>query len=339
VKLDQRAYGAFLHLARARPTVLFKWDPDKHPRDLNGRWRNTPDFEDGKLSSVLDNKDPAKPSNTQDLHTWRNPDHGHRWEYTPERLELHEAIIESYLAGKEPVPEGETPKALFTAGGAGSGKTEGLNKLDIEPPDAVLVDPDDIKLLIPERQKLMDEGISYTTSLIHDESMDIAEKLRARILKDRYNAVMDGTGASQLFVDRIQNALDAKYEIEVAYFHVDVEEAYRRIEKRRAMTGRRVNKWVAWDQHRNASRRFHDVYELGVAFKVYDASEQDPRLVVDAEAGADPEIHDQTVFDAFLAKGDVPPAWEAEREERRRATKATKSTEPGPPAQLPIGTI
>ena len=328
--LDATAYDAFLLLAR-RGLITFDWDPDLHPRDHNGRWKDVPDIEDGKLGSVLNRDVRGLPNNSQDLHTWRNPDKGHRWEYTPERRKLHEAIVEAYLAGKSPVTEG-TPRVLFTAGGAGSGKTTALDQLpDLESPDAVLIDPDDIKVLLPEYAKLAAEGDPRAMHLVHDESMDIADMLRRRVFKDRYNATVDGTGAGPQFRDRIGHALDEGYEVEVAYFNTDLKTAQARIEKRRQETGRAVNKYVAIDMHRNASRIFHDVFEEGVAMRIYDTTGEKPQLVMEAEAGADPEVHDQDAFDRFLKKADAEESWKVKQRDDARARRAAavpKGTNP-----------
>lgn len=324
LQLDDAAYGALLQLAR-RGLISFKWDPDRHPRDLNGRWRNVPDFKDGRLGSLLDRKTQGLPDNTQDLHTEKTQ---HGWRYTKEREKLHEAIIEAYLAGHKPH---EDKAMLFTAGGAGSGKTTALEVLDdIEPEDAVLIDPDDIKPLIPEYEKLLRESDPRAVTLVHDESIDIATKLLKRVTEGGYNATMDGTGASPLFVGRINAALNAGYEVKVAYFNTDVETALVRIEERKKKTGRAVNRHVAWDMHRNASRIFHDVYELGVAMDMYDTTGKVPVHFMHAEAGSDSEILDQQLFDAFLKKGEVRSSYEIETAKRPKTSpNSSGSSKPG----------
>lgn len=328
--LDVSAYDAMLELAR-RGVISFKWDPSKHPRDLNGRWKKVPDFKDGKLGSVLDRKMQGLPDNTQDLHTERGK---HGWAYTAEREKLHQAIIEAYLAGHAPRDKKEI---LFTAGGAGSGKTTALDVLDIEPEDAVLIDPDDIKVLLPEYEKLMKEGDYRAVTLVHDESIDVATKLLRRVTKDGYNATMDGTGASPMFLTRINAALDKDYEVKVAYFNTDVAIAMKRIEERKKKTGRAVKPEVAWDMHRNASRIFHDVYELGIAMELYDTTGEMPVHAMTAEAGAEPEIFDQDAFDRFLAKGDVRSSSDLAAERARKEMKKTGYTKwPKPPHQKKV---
>ncbi len=320
--LDVDAYSGLLELAR-RGLISFKWDPTRHPRDLSGRWKDVPDMEDGKLGSVLNKKVQGLPNNTQDLHTVRGQNGS--WSYTPEREKLHEAVIEAYLAGHSPQT---LRKMLFTAGGAGSGKTTALDVLpDLEPEDAVLIDPDDIKVLIPEYEKLIAEGDHRAVTLVHDESIDIATKLLRRVTKDGYNATMDGTGASPMFVGRLNAALDKKYEVKVAYFNTDVPTALARIEERKKKTQRAVNPDVAWDMHRNASRIFHDVYELGIAMDVYDTTGEMPVHVMTAEAGADLEILEQGLFDAFLAKGEVRTAYELNEANRRREERRKRLPE------------
>lgn len=302
-----------LDLAR-RGLVTFEWDPDRHPRDLNGRWRKVPDFEDEKLGSILDRKTHGLPDNTQDLHTERGK---YGWQYTPEREKLHQAIIEAYLAGHQPR---EAKAMLFTAGGAGSGKTTALDVLpDVEPEDAVLIDPDDIKPLLPEYAKLMAEGDPRAVTLVHDESIDVATKLLRRVVKDGYSATMDGTGASPMFLHRVETALDAGYEVHIVYFNTDVATAMKRIEERKKRTGRAVNASVAWDMHRNASRIFHEAYELGVAMDVYDTTGVMPVHVMHAEAGSDSEIRDQALFDAFLDKGNVRSSYEMAAKQKAKA--------------------
>lgn len=287
-----------LHLAAARHTV-FRWDPTKHPRDLNGRWREVPDFKDGKLGSVINREAKGLPDNTQDLHTVR--DKRGQWHYTKERNQLHKDIVEAYL--RDAPGNQERPAILFTAGGSGSGKSSALEQIDDLPPEgSVYIDPDEIKLLIPEYKRLVEEGDPRAMALVHDESIDIAAKLLHYAYEGEYHIAMDGTGASPAFLGRLDTALSRGYEVHVAYFNTDTETALRRIADRKAKTGRGVREDVARDIHRNASRLFERVYETGVSISVYDTTDEKPRLIAEAEAGADIELHDEDAFDAFLGK-------------------------------------
>lgn len=291
--LDHAAYKNALLLARG--AIVF--DVMRHPRDINGRFREV-EIKNGKLGSIFSRSTPGIPDNTQDLHTVKDKHGG--WHYTKEREAFHKQLIAAYLEGHAAQA---TPAMLFTAGGAGSGKTTALEKLpDLTPVDSVAIDPDLIKLQIPEYRQLIEEGDPRASALVHDESIDIAQKLLKATLKGKHNALMDGTGASPMFTTRLRWALDAGYEVDVAYFNTDTETALKRIEERKKQTGRGVNEDVARTMHKRASQIFQDVYDLGTSLRIYDTTGPDPNLIAEAEAGADLEVDDPDLFDAFIAK-------------------------------------
>lgn len=315
MKLDMTRYEQSLALA----VIHFDWDPLQHPRDVNGRWKDVT-LGTSKLGDVLDRETTGLPDNTQDLHTHRD-EHG-QWRYTKERKAWQDKLIWAMLGPHK--DEQAKPTALFTAGGAGSGKTTAMEqKPDLAPDDHVLIDPDAIMEQIPEYRQLTIEGDPRAAALVHDEAIDIAQRLLATALRDKYNFVMDGTGASPAFLDRLNRTLDEGYETNVVYFTTDTDTALERVVKRKAETGRGVNVDVARDMHRNASRLFEDVYDLGVPMQLYDTTGETPELFASAEGGADLEIHDEDALNAFLEKAHEKPSWQI-RSEAKKAAQAAK---------------
>ncbi len=163
----------------------FGWNPDQ-PRwpgghRFGGRFRPTgisvseitPGEKSGGLKRYLELKEGI---DSNGLNDWPTPDTGARatlgdkketrelhgeptpnggWEYTPERTALHESIIDKMMRGKDgqPLqpPADGNKQALFMGGGTASGKGSAL-KLNpqVIPPDAVTIDPDEIKAMLPE---------------------------------------------------------------------------------------------------------------------------------------------------------------------------------------------
>ena len=101
-------------------------------------------------------------------------------EYTPERLQIHDDIIDSFY--KETTGD---KKAVFFGGPSGSGKS-GLLDYVGDQDNYVYINNDEIKKLLPEYN-------GFNSNFIHDEARDITEKLKSRTLDTRQNFIIDGT--------------------------------------------------------------------------------------------------------------------------------------------------
>jgi predicted ABC-type ATPase len=189
-------------------------------------------------------------------------------EYSPERAKLHQAIIEHFMAGTQPHSK---PEAIFTAGGAASGKSGLAGRADtVRNPGAnlpvprghVYVNPDDIKQMLPEYDELSADGHSeIAAAATHEESSDIAKLLTAIAVKRQVGK----------FGDKVRAAKAAGYKVTARYAHIPVEEAIAREAARAQRTGRKVDEDVLRKQHQVVSQSFsQDVKDIpGINTEIY----------------------------------------------------------------------
>ena len=234
--------------------------------------------------------------------------------YTEGRQLLHQHIIDHFFANAEPVKNGKA-KAIFTAGGAASGKSglagqarEAEANLDI-PKGAVYINPDDIKEMIPEYNELKKQGREdIAAAATHEESSDLAKVMTAMAMKGNYPVIVDGTGNSRVgkFGDKLRAARKAGYDVEARYAHVPVGEAIGREKKRAERTGRKVAESLLREQHKTVAQSYvEDVAkEPGVHVKVYSTVERGkPKLIAESRAGTtDVHVVDKKQYDEHLAK-------------------------------------
>lgn len=156
--------------------------------------------------------------------------------YTPERSQIHEAIIASMLNPKAQAKDGQKPHAVILMGCPGAGKTSTLAPMTKEfGVDFTTINADDVKAKLPE----------YTganAGLVHEESSDVAEgMLFPRALQARHNLVMDITGSNGEKVKKmVEHFHNQGYEISIAYAHLPAWKAATRVVDRFRKEGRFV---------------------------------------------------------------------------------------------------
>lgn len=288
-------------------------------------------------------------NDTRDLHTVTVRGSGSVRRYTPERQKLHDSIIDTLLRKRmevlndrgetelHPDPNGEflakpegTPRALFMAGGTASGKSTALSlaeNADVTPPDAVHIDPDEIKSMIPEYVQMVRAKDKYAANGVHEESSDIASRLKDEAHSRGLNIVLDGTGDSGMnadgqgkFASKIKSMKDSGYDTHLFYVNAPTEMAVERAIDRAYKTGRWVPTPEIRKQHKTVSARFDDsvkpLIEDGTvsSVRMYDTTGDPPTLFASGGNGRF-EVHDQALHDAFIAKAkeaDAAPGSSAE---------------------------
>lgn len=223
---------------------------------------------------------------TQELHSI---DVGGKRVYTPERRELHDQIVASFVDGHSP-PAGQ-PRALFTAGGPGSGKSATLEQLDV-PEDAVTVNPDLVKAMLPEFKQLSAARDPESGPAVHEESSQLARRIADEARRRGLNVVMDGVGDSGTgkFVGKMRQMHDAGYHVTVAVSSLPLDEAHRRVEARARKSGRSVPADVVDDFYRTVPKRFQEyMHEPWLSIRLYsnDVPQGQPaNLVAHKSAGS-----------------------------------------------------
>ena len=297
MRLDLAAYTRALAAARLDLAVGF--NPDKHPRDHNGRWAHV-NWDPGQhsMADLFDNR-PSRPTDTQDLHTFRDPATGN-YRYTDDRAAFHRGVIASFLQGKTATG---APSARFSAGGPASGKSSVVQPTSNE----VHIDLDQLREQIPEYQRMIQQGERSAPFLSQKEAHDMAALLTAEATDRGLDVVIDGTGRAPDFPDQLLDFVDRGYRVAVSYVDIPTDEAIKREQDRRAKTGRGVNHDFLRDVHGQVARRFKDVLRLAkegdVDLELWDNTGTKPERIAHVQDG-ELTVSDLPKMRAFLKKGD-----------------------------------
>lgn len=245
-------------------------------------------------------------------------------EYTPERQALHNGIRAAYLSTAHVPPPGEQPLAIFLAGGSGAGKSSIIGKQNstggftggvIEAPaGSVYVNPDDIKEILPESQVLKGAEDPRWAALSHEESSDIAARLRKDAEQAGFPMVIDGTGDAEgpserfpegKFMGKVRDAENAGYKTKIVFVDIPTEEAVKRARLRAESTGRKVSDQVVRDIHRYVTARHLEWRNSAADWEVWaneDAEHGGRRLIAQRVAGGPIEILDRARYAQMEAK-------------------------------------
>lgn len=219
--------------------------------------------------------------------------------FSPERTALHDKIIAQIL-GK---PKAQKhPAFVFLGGGPASGKSKAADAADAEFPDAVKLDPDAIKALLPEYGQMKDRN--KAAAFAHEESSYLAKRATEEALASRAHVVLDAVGNNSAanMRKKIQKARDAGYTTHGRYVTVATETAQQRAVSRGARTGRVVNPDVIADLHAGVSRVFPEILREFDSAALYDNTTE-WKQVLSKFRGQPEVIHELQAWRAFLRKG------------------------------------
>lgn len=262
-------------------------------------------------------------------------------DFTPERKAVHEKIISDFLEGVDPAAN---PVQYMNGGGPASGKgtmTRGDNAritgyppthivdddgnfVRAENPGGVIIDPDQLKLSLPEGREAvqrraageeLDTAHQEWAANLHEESSYLGKRLHQAALDRGVHLVLDGVNDTSVAKvrDKVDQARAAGYSVEANYIYLDPEEGLRRAQTRAARSGRNVPPQVVLDAYENIPIVF-DGIKTGVFDKVRlfdnNLDGQPGRLV--AEGSGDnfeflnPEYED--VYERFLESREIASA-------------------------------
>ena len=181
-------------------------------------------------------KAPLKsPNATLNLHARPGTDNSEGDNYTDERRAAQDRIIDKIIADAEARGVPKDKKSWIAGGLPGAGKTSylkskagatiGIEVTDGQISNAVVINPDDIKVaLIDAGLGIEVDGLDplETVAFLHEESSHVADRLAARAMDSEFNIVYDITAHSHQSVgDRVKNLRDAGYN-DTTYFMLDV---------------------------------------------------------------------------------------------------------------------
>ena len=177
--------------------------------------------------------------------------------WDPERRKLHQEIRDHFLEGHK-APEGK-PTALFLSGGPGSGKSSLVeNNLVKLPEDAVMVNPDLVKEMLPEYQAMVAVRDPASGAAVHEESSLLAREIRAEAEKRKLNLVIDGVGDSHpgRFNEKLNEFHSHGYDVSVVVAALPPDKGRSRIAIRAEKTGRSIPPAAVTSMYERVPRRF-----------------------------------------------------------------------------------
>lgn len=293
------------------------WNEALHPRDLIGRWVDAQGygrtrleakhetFGEGRsdlVNSILGNAEDTYQKNTL-------PGKGKHRRYTKERKKLHRKIAEQFLDGHKRQAH---PSALMLGGGPASGKSTALKTGKVAiPDDAVHLDQDEVKKLLPEYRKLAEVHDPYASDAVHREAADLYAAIEAEARRRKQNLILEGTADSgpRQLVNHAKELKHQGYAIDLMYATVPTAIAEERAKKRAEATGRAVPLQGLRAMHSNVSKRFEEVLQNINDFNsvvIWDVRSDPPTLVFRHQDG-ETAILDPQLYNEFREKASEDP--------------------------------
>ena len=178
------------------------------------------------------------------------------------RAKMRQLIEDGFFAKATPAPETRKPVAYVMGGGGASGKgfvKDHLIKTGrINVTGAVSLDPDEVKPEIPEYTAIVAAGDSRAAAVTHEESSDIAKRVKARAIAGRYDIVLDVTlGDPKKGEKYLQEFKDAGYEVRLFGVTVNPEMAVIRA----GLRAERSKRYVPYGALLHAHKGFNGAFE------------------------------------------------------------------------------
>ena len=304
---DQSSHGNW---AEGRERIIGSGNVPSLARDSEGRVIN-PDATGGYKAGVPESVTFGRETLTPEHSLWHHlvPDGRGGYEPSEERAYLHQQIINQVTEG---VPQSSDPTFYMLGGGPASGKSTFLKSGATDTPDkanAVHVNADDIKAMLPENPRMVNGGDAdffNAASFSHEESSMLAKRVQDRAIENKQNIVLDGTGDSAInkLASKVESARQNGYKVNGVYVSVPTEVAWSRsVQRALGASKRYVPKAVVEETHIAVSGTLRQAVEGGLFDKIslWDNTGSAPKLV-GSGSGNDFMISDSDAWQAFLAK-------------------------------------
>jgi predicted ABC-type ATPase len=304
---DQSSHGNW---AEGRERIIGSGNVPSLARDSEGRVIN-PDATGGYKAGVPESVTFGRETLTPEHSLWHHlvPDGRGGYEPSEERAYLHQQIINQVTEG---VPQSSDPTFYMLGGGPASGKSTFLKSGATDTPDkanAVHVNADDIKAMLPENPRMVNGGDAdffNAASFSHEESSMLAKRVQDRAIENKQNIVLDGTGDSAInkLASKVESARQNGYKVNGVYVSVPTEVAWSRsVQRALGASKRYVPKAVVEETHRAVSGTLRQAVEGGLFDKIslWDNTGSAPKLV-GSGSGNEFMISDSDAWQAFLAK-------------------------------------
>ncbi|MEE8536915.1 MAG: zeta toxin family protein, partial [Acidobacteriota bacterium] len=222
---------------------------------------------------------------------------------------VHNPAMSSLFEGKSVVPVGQQPRAHFLGGGSGAGKGTIQRKGLVRTTNrTITVDPDELKKVLPEYNRMIAAGDPRAAAFAHEESSFLSKRAMREGLGNRNEMLLDGTGDGGIvkLTSKVQQARDAGYKVTADYVTIPTDEAVTRALARGQRTGRLVPESRIREIHRQVSRDFRDAIDRNLfdEVRLYDNFVADEPILVLQQREGRTTLFRRDLWDDFLAKAD-----------------------------------
>jgi predicted ABC-type ATPase len=225
-------------------------------------------------------------------------------EETEKREALHGEIIKSILNRKKY----STSKRVFMLGGAPANGKSTFTKSGVVtyPEDALNIDPDEIKSMLPEYRFMTAGKILTAAEIVHEESSFISKEIRKIAIERGYDLILDGV-ANDTIEKRetdIQELKSSGPYIRIDYVTLDTNLSLQLAELRFESTGRRVPDFFVKEKNKMIAELVPQLLEKNLFDELYlwDTNiETEPRLILCQKNGK-LEIENEELYRIFKLK-------------------------------------
>ena len=228
--------------------------------------------------------------------------------YSPERKALHDKIIKSFT-GHEGTKEG----TVHMLGGASANGKSTLTESGFlpHPKKSILVDPDAIKSMIPEYEKMLVDTNPLVrknaANFCHEESSYLGKVIQSDLKKMNKDYILDGVndGGIDKLEKKVMAIKQGGTRVRADYCTLDTDLSLKLAEMRAKKTGRMIPQEVILDYNRDVSKLIPEVIKNGGIFDelyLWDTNVNGtPRLILTQLDGV-LKMYDETLYNRFLLK-------------------------------------
>src|SRR6266705_980692 len=229
--------------------------------------------------------------------------------WTKARADLHEAVTEHMVAGKL-APTGRKPIAYIIGGGTATGKTTTSTAVIGENPNALRIDPDELKLAVPEFEHLKQTDPNNAARLVHEESSQMTKLALAKAINRKLDFTYDSTTSGNGSPEFIKTLYDNGYDVRGIFVDIPIATAISRAAWRERNSpnpinrGRRVPVDIIRQSGIGAAKNFFELKDDPhlTSIRFFDNSGKTHRLIYERVAGGQERIHDHARFKQYARK-------------------------------------
>jgi hypothetical protein len=191
--------------------------------------------------------------------------------------------------------------------------------------NAYKIDPDAVKMTLPEYAKGVKKGDVEVGSYLHEESSEVAKAAIRHGLGKGCNVEVDGTsdGGVDKALKRIRGLreMGAK-RVTADYIDCKTDTAWERALDRGARTGRYTPEAYLRGTHKDVANVFHGIVKANACdeLRLWNTDSNEPKLVF-SQIDGKKTVHDRALWEAFKAKRNEDPTPKSDADNKKRAFK------------------